>query len=58
MEEKVKNVIEVEITPDGKVKLRLRGACGACPMSQMTLKMFIERKLMQDVPEVKEVIGV
>jgi len=34
------------------------GACGGCPMSQMTLKMGIERTLKQDVPEVKEVVGV
>ena len=48
----------VEVTPDGVVKVKLTGACGGCPMSQMTLKMGIERLLKQEVPEVKEVVGV
>jgi Fe-S cluster biogenesis protein NfuA len=48
----------VEVTPEGVVKLKLKGACGCCPMSQMTLKMGIERILKQAVPEVKEVISV
>jgi len=48
----------VEVTPDGVVKVKLTGACGGCPMSQMTLKMGIEKLLKQEVPEVKEVVGV
>jgi Fe-S cluster biogenesis protein NfuA len=48
----------VEVTDAGVVKLKLKGACGSCPMSQMTLKMGIERVLKQEVPEVKEVIAV
>jgi Fe-S cluster biogenesis protein NfuA len=40
------------------VKATLTGACGGCPMSQMTLKMGIEKLLKQEVPEVKEVVGV
>jgi Fe-S cluster biogenesis protein NfuA len=48
----------VEVTPDGVVKVKLTGACGGCPMSQMTLKMGIEKMLKQEVPEVKEVVGV
>ena len=48
----------VEATPDGVVKVKLTGACGGCPMSQMTLKMGIERVLKEEVPEVKEVVGV
>lgn len=47
----------VEVTKDGVVKLRLTGACGHCPMSQMTLKEGIERILKQEVPEVKEVVS-
>jgi Fe-S cluster biogenesis protein NfuA len=35
----------------------LTGACGGCPMSQMTLKMGIERILKKEVPEVKDVIA-
>lgn len=48
----------VEVTPDGIVKLKLVGACGHCPMSQMTLKMGIEKRLKEQLPEVKEVIAV
>ncbi len=48
----------VEVSPDGVVKVKLTGACGGCPMSQMTLKMGIEKMLKQELPEVKEVIGV
>lgn len=73
MEEKVKEVIEqirpflkadggdveiVEITEDGTVKVRLTGACGHCPMSTMTLRMGIEKRLKESVPEVKEVVAV
>ena len=47
----------VGIEGDGVVKIRLKGACGGCPMSQMTLKMGIERILKKEVPEVKEVVS-
>ena len=48
------NVELVEI--DGPiVKLRLQGACGSCPSSTMTLKMGIERRLREKIPEVVEV---
>lgn len=48
----------VEVTDDGVVKVKLTGACGGCPMSQMTLKMGIERVLRGEAPEIKEVISV
>ncbi len=51
------NVDLVEVTDDGVVKLKLTGTCGCCPMSQMTLKMGVERIIKQEVPEVKEVIA-
>ncbi len=44
----------IDVT-DGIVKVKLTGACGGCPMSQMTLKMGVERVLKQQVPEVKSV---
>ncbi len=51
------NVEIVEI--DGPVvKVRLQGACGSCPSSTMTLKMGIERKLKEVIPEVSEVVQV
>ena len=40
------------------VKVRLQGACSSCPSSTMTLKMGIERKLREMIPEVSEVIQV
>lgn len=48
----------VDVTEDGVVSVRLRGACGSCPMSTMTLKMGIERTLKEKVPGVKSVIQV
>jgi Fe-S cluster biogenesis protein NfuA len=45
----------VDISDDGIVRVRLTGACGSCPMSTMTLKMGVERKLKEEIPEVKAV---
>ena len=72
MEEKVKKVLANDIKPylkshggdvkllsvsdDGTVKLKLTGACGGCPMAQMTLKGFVEKALKAKIPEVKRVI--
>lgn len=49
------NVELVDVSDDGVVRLKLTGACGGCPMSGQTLKMGIERKLKEKVPQVKEV---
>ena len=69
MKEKVKKVLD-EIRPmlqadggdvelisvkEGVVKVRLKGACAGCPMSQMTLRNGIERILKEKVPEVQSV---
>ena len=48
----------VDVGADGVVKVRLRGACGSCPMSQLTLKMGIERILKKEVPEITSVEAV
>lgn len=48
----------VEVTAEGVVKVRLKGACRGCPMSQMTLKRGIEGALKAAVPGVKSVEGV
>ncbi len=72
MEEKVKKVLANDIRPylkshggdvkllsvsdGGTVKLRLTGACGGCPMAQMTLKGFVEKALKAKIPEIKKVI--
>ena len=52
------NVELVDVSADGIVKLKLTGTCGCCPMSQLTLKMGIEKIIKQDVPEVKEVVAI
>jgi Fe-S cluster biogenesis protein NfuA len=48
----------VSVGDDGTVSLKLTGACGSCPMAQMTLKMGIENYLKKEVPEVTSVVGV
>ncbi|MDR2397743.1 MAG: NifU family protein [Spirochaetaceae bacterium] len=48
----------VSVADDGTVSLKLTGACGGCPMAQMTLKMGIENHLKKEIPEVTSVIGV
>lgn len=73
MKERVKAVLEkirpnlqadggdvelVDVSDEGVVRVRLTGACKGCPMSQMTLKMGIQRYLQREVPEVKNVVSV
>lgn len=74
MEEKVKKIIEeirpqlqndggdIELVSvdvaTGKVNVRLKGACGSCPMATMTLKMGVEAALKEQIPEVTEVVQV
>ncbi len=50
--------IELVDIVDGVVKVKLRGACAGCPMSQMTLKMGVENYLKKEIPEVKSVEAV
>jgi Fe-S cluster biogenesis protein NfuA len=72
MEEKIKKVLEkvkpmlqadggdvefIEVQ-NGIVKVRLKGACSGCPMSQLTLKNGIERMLVKEVPGIKAVENV
>jgi Fe-S cluster biogenesis protein NfuA len=74
MREKVEKIIDEKIRPglqmdggdielvgvgdDGVVQVRLTGACGGCPMSQLTLTMGVERVLKEEIPEVKGVVAV
>ncbi len=48
----------VSVSEDGEVSVRLTGACGSCPMAQMTLKMGVERYLKKEVSGVSSVVGV
>ena len=48
----------IDVSADGIVKVKLTGACQGCPMSQMTLKMGIEKIIKNRLPDIKEVIAV
>ena len=48
----------VSVNEEGVVSVKLTGACGNCPMAQMTLKNGIEGYLKKEIPEVSSVIGV
>jgi Fe-S cluster biogenesis protein NfuA len=50
--------VELVGVDDGVVKVRLRGACKGCPLSQMTLKNGIEKFIKKEVPEVSRVEAV
>ena len=43
---------------DGKVHVKLEGACSGCPSSSYTLKLLVEDTLKREVPQVQEVIEV
>lgn len=47
--------IELVGIENGVVKVRLKGACAGCPMSQMTMANFVEEAIRKEVPEVKRV---
>lgn len=50
--------VELVGVSDGIVKVSLRGACGSCPFSSMTLKNGIEARIKEAIPEIKEVLAV
>ena len=50
--------IELVSVEDGVVKVRLIGACGGCPMSQITMTQGVEQAIKKAVPQVKKVIAV
>ena len=41
---------------DGVVKVQLTGACGGCPMSQMTMTEGVEKAIKKAVPQIKRVV--
>lgn len=70
-EQKIKRILNEEIRPavamdggdvqfhsfeDGILTLQLQGACSSCPSATFTLKMGIENRLKEDIPEIKEVV--
>ena len=50
--------VELVDVENGIVKVRLTGACGGCPMSQMTLKQGIERYIKEAIPEISSLEAV
>jgi len=49
--------VELVDVEGATVKVRLKGACGCCPMAMMTLKAGIEQRVRERVPEIKEVVA-
>jgi Fe-S cluster biogenesis protein NfuA len=73
VEDRIRTILDQEIRPavamdggditfekfeDGVVFLQMQGSCAGCPSSTMTLKMGIETRLREMVPEVREVVSV
>jgi Fe-S cluster biogenesis protein NfuA len=52
------DVVLVDVSEAGIVKVQLTGACKGCPMSQMTLKEGIEKFIKTEVPAVQSVESV
>ena len=46
----------IDVSESGVVKVKLTGACGGCPMAQVTLRNGIEARLKQAVPGVTSVV--
>lgn len=66
IEQKIRPVLQshhgdielVEVTSDGYVKVKLTGACAACPGAQQTLSEVVEANLREICPEIQGVIPV
>ena len=73
VEQRIRDILDAEIRPavaqdggdvlldrfeDGIAYLQMHGSCSGCPSSTMTLKMGIESRLRELVPEVMEVVSV
>jgi Fe-S cluster biogenesis protein NfuA len=69
---RIRTILETEVRPavaqdggdiifagyrDGVVEVYLQGSCSGCPSSTFTLKMGIEERLRQEIPEIQEVVA-
>ncbi|MDD2557870.1 MAG: NifU family protein [Desulfuromonadaceae bacterium] len=52
------NIELIEVTDSGVARVKLTGACSSCPMATVTLKMGVERVLLEKIPEITEVVQV
>jgi Fe-S cluster biogenesis protein NfuA len=50
--------IELVEIKDSVVYVKLKGACGTCPMATLTLKNWVEANLKREIPEIKSVEAV
>lgn len=50
--------IELVEIKDNVVYVKLKGACGTCPMSTLTLKHWVEANLKKEIPEIRAVQAV
>jgi len=50
--------IELVDVKDNVVYVKLKGACGTCPMSTLTLKNWVEANLKREIPEISAVQSV
>lgn len=72
IEKRIREILDTEVRPavamdggditfdkyqDGIVYLYMQGSCSGCPSSTMTLKMGIETRLKQAIPEIIEVVA-
>ena len=51
-------IILEDITDEMVVKVKMHGACVGCPFSMQTLKAGVEQALVNEIPEITEVISV
>jgi len=50
--------IELLDVRDDIVYVKLKGACGTCPMSTLTMKNLVESSIKNEIPEIKAVQAV
>ena len=47
----------IDITDEMIVKVKLTGACHGCPYAMQTLKAGVEQAIIQEVPEIRQVVS-
>lgn len=50
--------IELVDVKDNVVYVKLKGACGTCPMSVLTMKNWVESSIKKEIPEITAVQAV
>lgn len=48
----------VDISEEGVVQVRLKGACETCPMSFSTMKAGVESTVKSSVPEIVAIVAI